>query len=56
MLKVLWRFASDDSGATAIEYGLIAVLIGCAIIVGAGAVGANINTVFATVKTTIAGS
>ena len=37
MSKILARFAKDESGATAIEYGLIAALIALAIIVGAGA-------------------
>ena len=46
-MKTLFaRFAKDESGATAIEYGLIATLIGVAIIVGAGLVGTNLNTLF----------
>ncbi len=40
------RFAGDESGATAIEYGLIATLIAVAIIVGAGALGTKLNAVF----------
>ena len=32
-MKLFARFAKDESGATAIEYGLIAALIGVAIIV-----------------------
>ncbi len=55
MLKLFWRLASDTSGATANEYGLIVVLIGCGIIAGASAVGANINGSFNTVKPTIGG-
>lgn len=31
---MIWRFLKDESGATAIEYGLIATLIGVAIIGG----------------------
>jgi pilus assembly protein Flp/PilA len=42
----LARFAQDESGATAIEYGLIAALIGVAIVAGAGLVGTNLNTMF----------
>ena len=34
MKTLMTRFAKDESGATAIEYGLIATLIGVAIIVG----------------------
>jgi pilus assembly protein Flp/PilA len=40
------RFAQDESGATAIEYGLIAALIGTAIVVSARLVGTNLNTLF----------
>jgi pilus assembly protein Flp/PilA len=46
-MKTLFaRFAKDESGATAIEYGLIATLIAVAIIVGATAVGTALNTTF----------
>ena len=46
-MKTLFaRFAKDESGATAIEYGLIASLIGVAIIVGAGTLGNKLNTTF----------
>ena len=41
--------AKDESGATAIEYGLIATLIGVAIIVGAGLVGTRLNTLFTSI-------
>ena len=40
------QFARDEEGVTAIEYGLIAALIGVAIVVGAGAVGVNLNATF----------
>jgi pilus assembly protein Flp/PilA len=39
-------FLRDDSGATAIEYGLIAALIAVAIIAGATSVGGNLATTF----------
>ena len=39
MSNIFARFVKDESGATAIEYGLIAALIALAIMVGAGAVG-----------------
>jgi len=49
-MKTLFaRFAKDESGATAIEYGLIVTLIAVAIIVGATAVGTNLNTLFNTI-------
>jgi pilus assembly protein Flp/PilA len=40
------RFMRDEEGVTAIEYGLIASLIAVVIIVGAGAVGDQLNVVF----------
>jgi len=46
MLNLVNRFAKDESGATAIEYGLIATLIAVAIIVGATALGSKLNAVF----------
>ena len=46
MHTLLNRFAKDESGATAIEYGLIATLIGVAIIVGATALGTSLNKTF----------
>jgi len=51
-MKLVARFMKNESGATAIEYGLIAALISVAIIGGASAVGTNLNTGF----TTIAGN
>jgi pilus assembly protein Flp/PilA len=41
------RFLKDDSGATAIEYGLIAALISVAIIAAATTLGTNISNTFA---------
>lgn len=46
MSKLIARFATDESGATAIEYGLIAALIALAIMVGAGALGNSLNAQF----------
>jgi pilus assembly protein Flp/PilA len=47
------RFLRDESGATAIEYTLIATLISVAIIVGALALGTKLNTVFNSIATAI---
>jgi pilus assembly protein Flp/PilA len=52
MSRFVTRFLKNDSGATAIEYGLIAALISVAIIVGATAVGGGVNSTF----TSVAGS
>jgi pilus assembly protein Flp/PilA len=46
MKTLFQRFVKDESGATAIEYGLIASLIGVAIIVGATTLGSKLNTTF----------
>jgi pilus assembly protein Flp/PilA len=45
------RFAQDESGATAIEYGLIAALIGVAIVGSARLVGGSLNTLFTNINT-----
>jgi pilus assembly protein Flp/PilA len=46
MTKLMKRFVNDESGATAIEYGLIATLIALAIIVAATAVGSGLEKTF----------
>ena len=46
MKTLIRRFAEDQSGATAIEYGLIATLIAVAIIAGATVLGTKLNEVF----------
>jgi len=51
MSKIFARFAKDESGATAIEYGLIAALIALAVIGGAQLVGTEIDATFDKVST-----
>ena len=51
MQTLISRFAKDESGATAIEYGLIATLIGVAIILGATTLGGKLNAVFNGIST-----
>ena len=46
LLAGIRRFRSDESGATAIEYGLIAALIAVVIIFGVSQLGTKINAVF----------
>jgi pilus assembly protein Flp/PilA len=46
MQTVLTRFVKDESGATAIEYGLIAACIAIAIIAAVKGVGTNLNSTF----------
>jgi pilus assembly protein Flp/PilA len=49
--NLLAKFGHDESGATAIEYGLIASLIAVAIIAGATALGTSLNTTFNNLST-----
>jgi pilus assembly protein Flp/PilA len=46
MKNLINRFAKNESGATAIEYGLIAGLISVVIITAVGLVGDNVTAVF----------
>jgi pilus assembly protein Flp/PilA len=50
-MTTLFRLLRDESGATAIEYGLIAALISVALITGATALGTSLNTQFNTLST-----
>jgi pilus assembly protein Flp/PilA len=45
-MNLFSRFVRDESGATAIEYGLIAALIAVVIITGVTAVGTKLSTSF----------
>jgi pilus assembly protein Flp/PilA len=49
-MQLLARFAKDQSGATAIEYGLIAAGISIAIIVAVNGLGTTLNSVFTSVN------
>ncbi|HWY65328.1 MAG TPA: Flp family type IVb pilin [Rhizomicrobium sp.] len=50
MLKAFVKFAKNESGATAIEYGLIAALIAVVIIGGVTAVGNSLSSTFNSVS------
>ena len=52
-MKTISRFISNESGATAIEYGLIAALIAVVIIGAVTAVGTNLSTTFTNISTSI---
>jgi len=53
MKALVSRFLKDESGATAIEYGLIASLIAVAIITAATTLGGNISATFNSVANSI---
>lgn len=44
--KLFTKYLNDESGATAIEYGLIAALIGVGLIVGARTFSTSVNGLF----------
>ena len=50
MSKFVTRFLKDESGATAIEYGLIAALIAVVLVGTVGAVGGSLQNVFTAVN------
>ena len=52
-MKNLVKFLKDESGATAIEYGLIAAGISVAIIAVVQGVGSKLNTTFTSVSTAL---
>lgn len=53
MKRLLVRFCADQSGATAIEYGLIAAGIAVAIITAVNGVGSKLSSSFATISTSL---
>ena len=56
MSKFVTKFMNDESGATAIEYGLIAALIAVVIITAVTALGSTIKTKFNDVVTGMGGT
>ena len=53
MNKFVARFAKDESGATAIEYGLIASGIAVAIIVAVNTIGSSLDAMFSNINAKI---
>jgi len=56
MLKTFVSFVGDESGATAIEYGLIAALVSVAAITALQNLGSSLNTMFESVSSTLSGA
>ena len=52
-MKTITAFLKDESGATAIEYGLIAALVSVAGITAFQSVGTSLGTMFSTVASTV---
>jgi pilus assembly protein Flp/PilA len=53
MKNLIARFVKDESGATAIEYGLIAAGISLAIIAVVNGLGSNLNTKFSSINNSL---
>lgn len=53
MSKFVTRFLNDESGATAIEYGLIVALIAVVIVTAVTTLGTNLKATFTKVGTTV---
>ncbi len=53
-IDILKKIRKDESGATAIEYGLIAALVSVAAITALTAMGTSLTTMFTTVSTALA--
>ena len=53
MKNVIARFVKDESGATAIEYGLIAAGISLAIIAVVNGLGSTLNTKFTSISSSL---
>jgi len=54
MTKFINKFVKDESGATAIEYGMIAALIAVLIITAVGLVGTRLEAVFEAIAAALA--
>ena len=50
-MNIIAQFAKDESGATAIEYGLIAALVAVGIIVAATTLGGSLSALFTRIST-----
>ena len=52
-MNIFARFANDESGATAIEYGLIAAIVGVGIITSLGNLKAGLDAIFNSINSTL---
>ncbi|MET4697510.1 pilus assembly protein Flp/PilA [Constrictibacter sp. MBR-5] len=53
MVKFLNSLLKDEEGATAIEYGLIAALVGVALVAGLGSLSGGLNSLFGDIGTAL---
>jgi pilus assembly protein Flp/PilA len=55
-MQLIKRFKRNESGATAIEYGLIAALIAAVIIGAVSSIGSTLNGTFTTINSKVSGA
>ena len=55
MSRLLVRFGKDQSGATAIEYAIIAAGISIVIVAAVNSIGTSLNSTFSSISTALAG-
>ena len=55
-MSAVKTFVADENGVTAIEYGLIAALIGVVIATGATALGGQLNSLFDSIRIKLGGA
>jgi pilus assembly protein Flp/PilA len=53
MIRLVKRFVHDETGATAIEYGLVAAAISVAIIAVVQSLGSKLNSTFIAIQSTL---
>jgi pilus assembly protein Flp/PilA len=53
MTKFVARFVKDETGVTALEYGMIAALVSVAILTALGTIGTQLNTTFTNIGTAL---
>ena len=53
MRDLITRFVADDSGATAIEYGLIAAIVSVGLIAALSSLKTNLQTTYNTIGTAV---
>ena len=54
MIRFVSKFVRDESGVTAMEYGMIAALIAVVILGVLGTLGQNLNTTFGKIQSAVA--
>jgi pilus assembly protein Flp/PilA len=54
MLRIVYRFRKDETGATMVEYGLLVGLIALVVALGATVLGQDISTMFNNIGTYLA--